>query len=342
MIGAVPAGDSERQAPNEARQVGPRLVQCIAALALALAGCSYLVPLDGLTGGSGPRDGADGRVVVCNAANLTNDPDNCGACGHSCMGGDCQKSACLPVTIATNQGRPLGIFVRSDWVFWVNQDRPSVIRARKDGSVINPIVGPADLVHNPFDVVADDTLVYWTQGCPAGSPPTCSADAVVLKKEINGGPPAVYMPGRGYLAIDGSDVYAADYLPTGMRGSIVTKTSALYIETETLAGLAVQSGLLFWIRQTSQQIVSGKVTGGLDISLIVRTSGRSQGVAADGNSVYWIEDSRRVMRAPIRVVALPVALYDAPEAFGDCDIAVDNESIFWTENTTGLVRRLAK
>jgi hypothetical protein len=36
--------------------------------------------------------------------NLTNDGNNCNACGHSCLGGACSASACQPLTLATLSG----------------------------------------------------------------------------------------------------------------------------------------------------------------------------------------------------------------------------------------------
>jgi len=44
-------------------------------------------------------DAADGGTAdagCTGSTNFTNDPLNCGACGHNCLGGACQNSLCQP------------------------------------------------------------------------------------------------------------------------------------------------------------------------------------------------------------------------------------------------------
>src|SRR5688572_7525205 len=89
----------------------------VAALAI-LAACS---DLGGLSDGEEPADASTDRKaatpdaneddagITCEegktacgslCSNTTNDAQNCGRCGHDCLGAKCTASACEPITMA--------------------------------------------------------------------------------------------------------------------------------------------------------------------------------------------------------------------------------------------------
>ena len=80
------------------------------------AGGSNEGGVDGATsqdGGDASTDGGsstDGTTVNCQAdADLLNDPQNCGSCGKSCAGGDCDQGLCVPVLVLDTTEEPYGI-----------------------------------------------------------------------------------------------------------------------------------------------------------------------------------------------------------------------------------------
>jgi len=304
-------------------------------LVALLCGCEWLVPLDGLADGT--PDGGGG----CRK-DLATDRLNCGACGHSCLGGECVRSRCQPVAIAEDQSAPLGIDVSAHHVFWVNQTPPGLMRWAKDGSGTKPLASPSDGVDDPFDVAvdADEVFVYWSE----------LNKNLIFRKPMNGGAKEQVGPGgpgqTAFLALEGPQVYVTDFRPLMMTGIIATDKVVLYVEPDTVAGLAVKSGIVYWARQTEGKIMVGPATDmGTATIAVDAVVGRPMGVAVDQDNIYWIEDGLRIKQAPRRGGASPVTLYESPQAFGDSDIGADATALYWTEHGTagtGLVRRLAK
>jgi len=300
----------------------------LSSLALLLGGCQWLVPLDDLSGGDGGPCPMD----------LSSDRLNCGACGHSCLGGDCVRSRCQPLSIAQDQPGPLGIDVSAHHVFWVNQSPPGLIRWSKDGSGTKQLASPTDLITDPFDIAADadETFVYWSELAPAQ----------IYRKPMAGGPKeqvGIGGPGQAaFLALDGTQLYVSDHRP--MVGNVATD-KVLYSEMDTIGGLAVRDGVVYWALQTTGKIMAGPISGSAGGGSVVLDVAPAQpmGVAVDATSIYWIEDGQRIKQAPKRGGAT-VTLYEGPP-FGQGDIAVDATAIYWTEHgmgATGVVRRLAR
>lgn len=69
--------------------------------------------------------GAAGEAAVDAGSDVTvceteSDPENCGACGHSCLGGNCQDGKCKPLTLAVlDSEEPSYISVDSTSVYFV-------------------------------------------------------------------------------------------------------------------------------------------------------------------------------------------------------------------------------
>jgi hypothetical protein len=308
--------------------------------AVALTGCSLLVSLDNLSGAH-PGDGGPDGMTPCRPEMVNKDPENCGMCGHSCRGGACTSGQCQPIIVADGQDGPFGIFVNADYVYWVNRARPALRRAFKDGAGPRSLETIGDL-NQPFDLVADDVNVYWSD----------AKDSVVYQKPLAGGGKTPFRPAAGgearFVALDGGVLYLSAVQTAGPTG-VIQNENALYTGKFLVDGLAVHANVIFWIQtmtdmQTmtdTQQIVSGKPTGGASGTPLVGTGTGPSGLAADDRFVYWTEQGRRLLRAALDGGG-PTTLFEAAQPFGEADVDVDDKFVYWTGSAGKLVRRLAK
>jgi hypothetical protein len=307
---------------------------------LALGGCSLLVPLDDLTGGSS----SDGGLQACRSSvRLDRDSDNCGVCGHSCGGGDCSQGSCQPVNIRTAENGPVGIFVdgggRTDgFVYWVNQKRPALRRATKDGKGDKSLNDETDFLQKPFDIGVEGPSLYWSDQHVVHQKPVAGGTGTVPPISTGGGE-------AGFIAVDGPRVFVSAVQRQGAMpsGVIQDQTSNVYSGTFLVDGLAVSGTVLFWIQTMGdrQEIDSG-IPNGAPLGVMFQTATtNASGLAVDDDALYWVEDGRRVRRAG-RHGGTPATLFEASQPFGAGDIAIDDAFIYWTEPDTGLVRRLAK
>jgi hypothetical protein len=134
-------------------------------------GCNYAQEFQLLSNGDAgpPVDGGCGAP---------SDPNNCGACGHSCLGGDCANGSCVPVVLASGQGDsvsgvpwypyttdggdplvgPDRLAVDDSYVFWLNL-RGEVMRVPVAGG---DAVRVTKTKGTPGWIDLDDTFVYFS------------------------------------------------------------------------------------------------------------------------------------------------------------------------------------
>lgn len=78
------------------------------------------------SGGTSAVDGGDAGTATGGTGNcqadLQTDPQNCGRCGKSCAGGDCDQGLCTPVLVLDTQEEPYGPFVYQ-WSTFVDQGK---------------------------------------------------------------------------------------------------------------------------------------------------------------------------------------------------------------------------
>ena len=202
-------------------------VRSLAALSLVLAGLGCGDESSSAPGGAGPSGsassdsggaggagGAGGQNAGTagtggtSCGDLESDPENCGECDHSCMGGECAAGKCQPVELATDEGQVLGLAIDDSAVYWGSVELEHVMRCALPGCFDGPTLvasGNGEVT----DVHVDGTHVYFgDRGSGVGSVRKCALP------DCAGGPVdmSVGLGSPDHLALTNLAVYWGDTL----------------------------------------------------------------------------------------------------------------------------------
>ncbi len=192
-----------------------------------------------------------GSVCGGSCVDTTSSADHCGTCGHSCGGGKCSGSVCVPVLVASNVAKPLGVAVAGGSAFWI-----------RNGAIERCAV----------------------TGC-AGAPALVTADVVVGAQQPGG--TTIVTDGNqvAWIATGNASGNGRDVFQCGVAGcssGFSPKTSTGLTDAPTQ--IAVQGSTLFAAQLTGaerQGPLSTLALTGLGLGSDVPT-----GIAADANNVY--------------------------------------------------------
>jgi hypothetical protein len=305
--------------------------------------------------------------------NEQTDDNNCGGCGLKCSAG-CNAGHCL-VTIASGQKEPIYLAVDDTNVYW--SASRSIKQMPKAGGTIKTIatgVAPAGgmavnaknvywsdslgLLSVPigggtistiygesgFGVVTDGTNVYWTT----------ATSGTVLKCAVAGcgGTPTTIASGQNEpygIAMNATYVYWAN-LAGGTAGTVMKADLAGTMVTTlvpTNGGapyqVAIDSANLYF---TGEGPVDGVSLDGGPQSVVGSGTAWADGLVSDGKNVYWIE-TPNIMRSSVTGPDGGTDLKSDGGTFtvatgGDTPLflAIDDISLYWTDNNAGTVTRL--
>ena len=259
--------------------------------------------------------------------NLDGDALNCGACGHSCLGGECKLGKCQPFQLASTT-QPSGLAVDKTHVYFTAPSQGTIQRVQRDGKCmpVSPCpqpfagAGTADPASGPQTrgataVVSDGTNVYWT----------ADAAGLLVKRA------ATLPPG-----------------PMTTLGSAVS-TNPGY--------LALGGGKIWWTTgfgtaDPSPHLRSVNPDGtGLTVTAYyqspVSTFKARGGVATDATTVFWASENGSVYHAAFADGVCNEGSITAPncKAFSGSspyEMAVDDTFVYWTEPNSGTIRRAPK
>ncbi len=307
---------------------------------------SSKTPHDGAAGGDAgtvipPVDGAlppdSGPPPTCAGANLQQDAKNCGSCGHDCGPGACVAGVCQAWTLVPAQPAAAAIAIDTTSVFWTSESTGQVLKAAKDGTAVTVLSFIKD--SSPFTVAIDDTNVYWSED---------SSDTPVWrcpKAGCDGGGSAVTpatLANTGALAVDGTNVYVAEYEWGAVGRAAKGGGGALtFIATnlDHAYGLTADDASVFFSTSSILGAVSAAVPGAAgDIddagtyATLLGTTSNAVGLilASDGN-LYWAENNDvggAVKWIPKGGAALAhVVSANETRPLG---VAVDEANVYWT------------
>ncbi len=275
---------------------------------------------------------ADAKADACSAHPST-DAQNCGACGHDCLGGACVGSVCQPHAIATGLGGPWWLALDATTVYWTEHGVASpglnaVRRVQKTGAGLVTLA-TADGAYGGITV--DTSRVYW-------SLQTTPAPALFLETTpLSPAPPAVtdlsYVMGTfaaGGVAVDATNIYFTNGASVfGASKSSISMASPV-IDPVNGAGALLLDGANLLVASPAGGVFTGPAAlmptvmptalpgaiGAADITL-----GGARIFGASGTTVWSLP------RAGGALVGFSTS------EIGAGSVAVDSTTLYWTAQT---------
>lgn len=335
------------------RRAAPLVAALVILAALPLA-CELALPLDGYAGtGHGgdaassgdatndatSNDAADSQADAagegggvdatgsCDAS--ANDPKNCGACGHDCLGGGCAAGVCQPFQLVGQQPHASGIAVTATDLYWANYSAGQIATC-----VLSNCAGTVRVFANNQALVGflavDKTDIFWTT-VQMGDAWKCSFTDCSNPFQLYCG------QDTAGITTDGTRVYWADQASGGDSGVVVGCDVSGSNRATIASGLAAPIGVgvgpagLYWTNSGDGTLWSSPLDGGAAVQM-GSNLGSPGFLKLDAQRVYWASGNG--------VGACPLAgcgIGDAnivtfggtgPAAF---DVAVDANNVYWTE-----------
>ncbi len=243
-------------------------------------------------------DDCDGAAANGCEKPVSDDPENCGACGRTCATcGEavCAAGACKPKELVTGQTGAYDIGLDATRVYWSNKVTGGAIRrALKNGTNVQGVASG----DNPADILVTGTYVYWTRpnvGNGEGVNRTPKPDIV--------GPFPGFVSGQdspGGLAIDAEAIYWTRNV--GLAGTLVRCANcnggALDIATSLpSAGRLVADETSIVVLLGDAVVTYGK-TGQSPKTLAVKVDQHDvKGLASDGTNVF-VANATSIVRMP--------------------------------------------
>jgi hypothetical protein len=312
-------GDAGTDAPTEAAAGS-----CVPAAACALPGtCDQGTTLcDGGVAScvsSGPLPGCEGQQVcdddggncVCKSTcssvcvNESNDPANCGKCGHECIVGQCQGSTCQPIVVSNMQAVN-DVVLSGTAIYYTAQDTNQPGFSGYVGYVVAGSSGngrSADDAHLPGPLATDGTNVYWGDLGDVG-------DAGAIE------------PGTGSVSS----------VPIGALGAIPTVLAS----NLTPVAITFDATNVYWTNgYTSAGAVfkCAKAGCGHTPTPLAQNQPAPGGIVADATNVYWANGGTNGSDGQIVKCAIAGCTAPTPLVSGLSNpayLALDNGILYWT------------
>ena len=274
----------------------------------------------------------------CGCGDVQSDPNNCGACGHSCGGQTCVGGVCGSVIVASHQANAYAIAADDANVYWTTTGAASsVVQAPIAGGGATVLWQSANDYPAALALVSGE--VYWTNEIQAGG---------VSRVPIGGGGAIPVTPAVDYpyaLTASGGTLFFTtapytsqygDVLSVPVGGGTVT-TVAGQQSMGQASSIAVGGNRVYW--NTYSDVMAAPLGGGTPTTFAAQQY--PVAVAADANNVYWASQlgGGAVVRQSV-MGGTPTTI--AQNQYYPDAVLVDGPNLYWTtgQGGTGTVMKV--
>jgi hypothetical protein len=341
-----------------------------------------------LSGGDFPATGvavldgeSDNCGQTCGGANLMTDNNNCGVCGHSCLGAPCVGGACVPAILSSGHDAPFALAVDVDSLYWTNRASApdgGVWRCQLSNMSCGPLVTSQGM---PSDLLLESGTLYWAngeegtiRGCdqggcgdmpflfdtPLGIPLGLAVQGGRLLYSLTMGgtvrqcdlpdcnnPPQTLVTGQGLVgpvAADNSWVY---YGTLGMGGSLrrCPRNGCGAVPAEIIVS-NVDPGQLrldgFWLYFTDGNgTVNRWDTSGDVREILVSGMQRPSGLAVEATQLFWTVAGDGTVRSCVKDQCSSTMRVIASGQGTPLGIVHMSGVLFWANSTGGQIMGMA-
>ena len=255
------------------------------------------------------------------------DPLNCGACEHSCLGGDCVDARCQPITLASQQGSLRQLLLDDTYIYYVGPG--ALKRLAKSGGSPELI---ASYSGTGFRMTMSGSYLYWV---------TRDTGLVARATKIPGSITETIATGQGDaggIATDGTTVWWNNY-PTG--GQIFRKDleatgggTPILPATDDLTGMRLVGGALYYLRDGAG--LFRIPPGGSAPPVTIAPSVGSWEMAIDDNTAFLVNATKD---AVLRVNLSTGEVGNVAAANNPWGIVVDATHVYYANETGDTIAR---
>jgi hypothetical protein len=278
------------------------------------------------------------------AADLMTSAQNCGRCGHDCVGGSCDAGTCEAVTFAKDVS-PDSVAVDSDNVYWSTYATGTVRACPRigcDAGVTTFVISQEYLA----DIAADGTNVYWAtfQNYDGGvghvnTCPRTGCDGGVAAKLVSGAQPAGFLSGIAYDKGSGDLFFGVinnGIYKCATSGCNDSPTVVASLGPGFFAWVALDSTNAYW-GDTANIWACNKSGCGTPTIPLNNNQIYVTDVATYGGNLYWTDrgnsetDGRIVTCSAVNCLSPTTLAQDRTQPIA---LAVDASGIYWLEHGT--------
>jgi sugar lactone lactonase YvrE len=269
----------------------------------------------------------------------TSNPDHCGRCGHSCLGGDCVQGMCQAFKLATIHDGAFGMAQDESRLYIAGLLNNEIVRVDKvTGAVLSIDTAGAILVP-AWISVQGSSMVWSNRVYNTGSIASCPVTG------CGGSDPTVLIANADRpngVIVDGDLMYWAETQGGTVRSAKVSNGSAVQDLVASSSGyqpfrLAMRGDHLYFSEVGQGRVVRVSKTGG--DAVVLGSSASPAGVVVTDDRVYWADSTATAGR----IISVPNT--DPPDggltttnvAVGQdmaFSVAADGENLYWIASGT--------